>query len=86
MICNICKNNNSVKFNDPGVKDEYLYDEITNEELINPIIEFKLIEEESILENPIKSKFIYIYHLSFIDISELSMELNFGKYVKISYF
>ena len=75
-----------MKFTDPGVKDEYLYEEITNEELINPIIEFKLIEEESILENPIKSKFIYIYHLSFIDISELSMELNFGKYVKISYF
>jgi len=57
-----------------------MYDEITNEELISPTVEFKLLynEEEKIIK---ENNFIFIYHFCFIDISEISSKLNFGKYV-----
>ena len=68
---------------DPGVRDEYLYDEITNEELLFPTVEYKLVNEdlEKEKEKGNGISLIFIYHFCLIDISEISLKLNFGKYV-----
>ena len=60
-----------------------MHEEISNEELLYPTVEYKLINEEKDNENEIEKEknLIYIYYFFFVDISEISLRLNFGKYV-----
>ena len=74
-ICNLCHYENDFDINTPGVKDEYLNNNIPCPELINPTVDF-------IAPKKFKSKKKFIPHYLFmIDISETSYQLNLPFYI-----
>ena len=75
-ICNLCKNENDLDINIPGVKKEYLNNNDTScPELIYPTIDFYAPDK-------FKSKKIFIPHYLFmIDVSETSYQLVLPSYI-----